>query len=62
MEAAVIFILASIHRKRAGGIMTVIGSDTETLLAHKAGPDLMIEVAVEAIRRLIEQDRAEGEK
>lgn len=62
MEAAVIFILASIHRKRAGGIMTVIGSDTETLLAHKAGPDLMIEVAVEAIRQLIEQDRAEGEK
>lgn len=60
MEAAVIFILASIHRKRAGGVMTVIGSDTETLLAHKASPDLMIEVAVAAIRRLIEQDRAAG--
>ncbi len=60
MEAAVIFILASIHRKRAGGVMTVIGSDTETLLAHQTSPDLMIEVAVEAIRRLIEQDRAEG--
>jgi uridine phosphorylase len=58
MEAAVIFILASIHRKRAGGVMTVIGSDTETLLAHKASPDLMIEVAVAAIKRLIEQDRA----
>jgi len=57
MEAAAIFILASIHRKRAGGVMTVIGSDTETLLAHKASPELMIEVAVAAVRRLIEQDR-----
>jgi uridine phosphorylase len=57
MEAAVIFILASIHRKRAGGVMTVIGSDTETLLAHKASPDAMIEVAVEAVKLLIEQDK-----
>ncbi len=58
MEAAVIFILASIHRKRAGGVMTIIGSDTETLLARKTSPDAMIEVAVAAIKRLIEQDRA----
>ncbi len=58
MEAAVIFILASIHRKRAGGVMTIIGSDTETLLAHKTSPDAMIEVAVAAIKRLIELDRA----
>jgi uridine phosphorylase len=58
MEAAVIFILASIYRKRAGGVMTIIGSDTETLLAHKTSPDAMIEVAVAAIKRLIEHDKA----
>jgi len=58
MEAAVIFILASIHRKRAGGVMTIIGSDTETMLEHKTSPDAMIEVAVAAIKRLIEQDKA----
>ncbi len=53
MEAAAVFILASIYRKRAGGVMTVVGSDTATLLQKKASPDGMIKVAVEAIRELI---------
>ncbi len=57
MEAAAIFILASIYRKRAGGVMTVVGSDTETLIGKKTSPDVMIHVAVEALKRLIELDR-----
>lgn len=57
MEAAALFILGSIYRKRTGAVLTVIGSDTDTLKAKKASPDSMIEVAVEAVKRLIEQDK-----
>ncbi len=57
MEASAIFILASIYRKRAGAVMTVVGSDTDTLKAHKASPDAMIHVAVEAMRGLIRLDK-----
>lgn len=59
MEASAIFILSSIYRKRAGAVLTVVGSDTETLKAKKASPDAMIHVAVEAIKRLIHLDRGE---
>ncbi|MCD4671562.1 MAG: nucleoside phosphorylase [Anaerolineaceae bacterium] len=58
MEAAAIFILSSIYRKRAGGVMMIIGSDTETLLQKKHDPDVMIHAAIEGIRILIRQDRA----
>lgn len=57
MEASALFILASIYRKRAGAVLTVIGSDTETLVNKKTSPDAMIQVAVEAVKRLIQQDR-----
>ena len=57
MEASVIFILSSIYRKRSGAVLTVVGSDTETLKAKKASPDAMIQVAIEAIKGLIRQDR-----
>lgn len=57
MEASALFILGSIYRKRTGAVLTVIGSDTATLNAKKTSPDAMIEVAVEAVKRLIEQDR-----
>ena len=56
MEAAAVFILSSIYRKRSGGVMTVIGNDTATMLQKKASPDLMIEVAVEAIKYLMASD------
>jgi uridine phosphorylase len=62
MEAAAVYILASIYRKRAGGVMTVVGSDTATMLQKKASPDLMIEVAVEAIRKLIAIDSVESSR
>jgi uridine phosphorylase len=60
MEAAAIFILASIYRKRAGGVMMIIGSDTETLLKKPHDPDVMIHAAIEGIKILIEQDRAKA--
>ncbi|HWR66744.1 MAG TPA: nucleoside phosphorylase [Bellilinea sp.] len=59
MEASAIFILSSIYRKRAGAVLTVVGSDTETLKAKKASPDAMIQVAVEAIKGLIKVDRGD---
>ncbi|MEW6650290.1 MAG: uridine phosphorylase [Chloroflexota bacterium] len=59
MEAAAIYILASIYRKRAGGVMTVVGSDASTLIGRKTSPDVMIHVAVEALKRLIALDRRE---
>lgn len=60
MEAAAIFILSSIYRKRAGGVMMVIGSDIETLLKQQHDKEIMIKAAVEAIKILIEQDRAKA--
>ncbi len=59
MEAAAIYILASIYRKRSGGVMTVVGSDAETLIGRKTSPDVMIHVAVQAIKRLIQLDRGQ---
>lgn len=55
MEAAAVFILSSIYRKRAGGVTLVIGSDIDTL-QQKHDPDGMIRVAIEAIRLLIMKD------
>lgn len=57
MEASVLFVLAGIHRKRAGGVMMVIGSDMATITGKKHDPDGMIKTAVEALRILIRQDR-----
>jgi uridine phosphorylase len=57
MEAAAIFILGSIYRKRAGAVLTIIGSDTATLKAERASTEPMMRVAIEAVKRLIQQDR-----
>ena len=65
MEASALFIIAGIHRKRAGGIMLIIGDPTENAetpeeIAHlKALRDVNrpIGVAVDALKLLIEQDR-----
>lgn len=57
MEASVLFVLAGIHRKRAGGVMMVIGSDMDTIAGQKHDPDGMIKTAVEALRILIRQDK-----
>jgi uridine phosphorylase len=52
MEASIVFILASIYRKRAGAVTMIIGSDMNTI-GKKHDPDGMIRVAVEAIRMMI---------
>ncbi len=66
MEASCIFIIASINRKRAGGVM-VMGADftdrprsPEEIQAALARFDVdrAIRVAVEGLKILIEQDRA----
>ncbi|MHC1781941.1 MAG: uridine phosphorylase [Anaerolineaceae bacterium] len=65
MESSVIFILASIYRKRAGGAMTIINNsdlaelDLEDQAKHMAefDADGVIKLAVEGLKILIEQDR-----
>lgn len=65
MEAAVIFILASIHRKRAGGVMLIIGNPAEQMSQQDleawnqmVGEDRQIRVAIEGLKILIQRDRA----
>ncbi len=64
MEAAALFIVAGIHRKRAGGVMMMV-AEGEGLPKDEAGKKLFhgdgaIVVAVEAIKLMIEEDRAAG--
>jgi uridine phosphorylase len=64
MESAVIFVLSSIYRKRAGGAMLIINDadlaerdqDDEHKQMVEFDPDRVIHVAVEGLRLLIEQD------
>ena len=59
MEAAAIFVLSSIYRTRAGGIM-LIGWNQEGDHPEEHVSDLhpLIETAVEAVKILIEKDKA----
>ena len=63
MEASTIFVLASIHRKRAGACNTMMAKDahlpkdSDEMALFKG--DRAIRIAIEAIKRLIEQDRQE---
>jgi uridine phosphorylase len=66
MESAVIFVLASIYRKRAGGVMLVI-NESELAEESQANPakhmaefdaENVIRVAVEGLKILIESDRS----
>jgi uridine phosphorylase len=61
MEAAAIFILASIHRVRAGGVMMMV-CEGEGLPEDAEGKELFhgdraIRVAIEGLKILIEKDR-----
>ena len=66
MESAALFILSSIYRKRAGGVMLVVNeselSDIPSADADKLMPEFdaesVIRVAVEGIRILISGDKA----
>jgi uridine phosphorylase len=62
MEASTIFILSSIHRKRAGGVMMMVCAE-EGLPDDEEGKELFhgdraIQTAIEALKILIEQDRS----
>lgn len=54
MESAVIFVLASLSGARAGSILQVIGPDNEN--DQPSGVEILVRVAVDAVRHLIEQD------
>lgn len=61
MEAATIFVLSSIYRKRAGGIMLIgWNQEGENPEVHVSDLDPLIRTAVEAVKILIEKDRAEN--
>ena len=62
MEAAALFILSSIYRKRAGGVMLMASLYEESDLTPEEKDALLdvdrpIRVAIEAIKILIEKDR-----
>ena len=65
MESAALFIIAGMHRKRAGGVMLIIGDPTEKVETPEEAGRLetlldinrSIRVGVEAMKLLIEQDR-----
>jgi uridine phosphorylase len=68
MEAAAILILASIHRKRAGGVMLLFAAPGDTPKTEedrqKEQPVARIEnaigVAIEGVKVLIQKDQAQG--
>lgn len=65
MEAAAIFVVAAIKRRRAGGVMVMAGNldaPTEELEegVKTLSLDDLLATAVEALRVLIERDRAAG--
>ena len=65
MEAAVIFILASIYKKRAGGAMLIINNadladlspDDNAKQMAEFDPERVIRVAVEGLKLLIARDK-----
>jgi len=65
MEAAALFIISAIHRKRAGGAMLVINEsdlaevDEADTAKHMVefDADRVIKVAIEGLKRLITADR-----
>jgi uridine phosphorylase len=61
MEAAAIFILGSIYRKRTGGIMLIVANQEskDPNSGHVYELDNLIAVTIEALKILIEQDRKE---
>lgn len=61
MEASALFILASLHSKRAGGVMTMV-AENEGLPTDQEGEKLFhgdraIRTAIDGIKRLIKKDQ-----
>jgi len=61
MESAALFVLGSIHGKRAGGIMLVAANQESDEPGLEPVHDLtgLIETSIEAVRILIQQDKSE---
>jgi len=65
MESSALFVLSSIYRKRAGGVMLVINEfdlaevDEDDAAKHMAefDADRVIKVAIEGLKILIQSDR-----
>ena len=68
MEASIIFILASIYKKRAGGAMLIINnadlaelsSDDNAKQMAEFDPEKVIRVAVEGLKLLIARDKSQN--
>jgi uridine phosphorylase len=65
MESAAIFIISSIHRVRAGGVMMMV-REGEGLPENEQGAELFhgdraIRVAIEGLKILIEKDRDQAQ-
>ena len=54
MEAAAIFVIASMLRVRAGGIMAVHAKDPMPPL------DLLLKTSIDSLREIIAEDKANG--
>ncbi len=59
MEAAVIFILGSIYRKRTGGVMLILANQESPnpQIGHANNLDDLVAVTIETLKILIAQDR-----
>jgi uridine phosphorylase len=61
MEAAAIFVLSSIYRKRAGGIMLIgWNQEGDHPEEHVSDLDPLIRTAIEGVKILIEQDKTKA--
>jgi len=64
MEASTIFIICSIHKKRAGGVMLIAGNESTNAISEEEyqkvkmlfDVDRAIQVAIEGVKVLIEND------
>ena len=54
MEASALFVIASMLRVRAGGVMMVHGVDPMPPL------DILLQTSVQALREIIAEDKANG--
>ena len=66
MESSTLFVLSSIHRKRAGAVNIMMAKDAhlpkDSSEMELFKGDRAIRIAVEGIKRLIEQDRADAKR